>query len=381
MNFEFTEEQLMIRQAARDFAQRELIQDVIERDHKGIYPTKHIETMRQLGFFGMMVSPEHGGGGMDAISYVMALEEIAKVDSSVCVIMSVHNSLVCLGIEKYASKLIKDKYLHDLTSGKKIGAFLLSEPEAGSDATRQKTLAEDKGDHYLINGTKNWITSANSGSVYMLFAQTYPEKRHKGINALIVDKDSPGISLGPKEDKMGLRSSDTHSVMFTDVKVPKENRIGEDGFGFKLAMALLESGRIGIAAQATGLAAGAYERSLQYAKERKAFGTEIINHQAIAFKLAEMAVKIENARNLVHKAAWLKDQGKDYLLAGSMAKLYAADMAMEVTTDAVQIHGGYGYVREYHVERLMREAKVTQIYEGTSEIQKIVISRALSKGL
>jgi len=381
MNFEFTEEQLMIRQAARDFAQRELIQDVIERDYKGIYPAKHIETMRQLGFFGMMVSPEYGGGGMDAISYVMALEEISKIDSSVAVIMSVHNSLVCLGIEKYGSKLQKDKYLHDLTSGKKIGVFLLSEPEAGSDATRQKTLAEDKGDHYLINGTKNWITSANSGSVYMLFAQTYPEKRHKGINALIVDKDSPGISLGPKEDKMGLRSSDTHSVMFTDVKVPKENRIGEDGFGFKLAMALLESGRIGIAAQATGLAAGAYERSLQYAKERKAFGTEIINHQAIAFKLAEMAVKIENARNLVHKAAWLKDQGKDYLLAGSMAKLYAADMAMEVTTDAVQIHGGYGYVREYHVERLMREAKVTQIYEGTSEIQKIVISRALSKGL
>jgi len=381
MNFEFTEEQLMIRQAARDFAQRDLIQDVIERDHKEIFPATHVETMKHLGFFGMMVSPEYGGGGMDMVSYVLAIEEISKVDSSLAVIMSVHNSLVCSGIEKYGTKEQKAKYLHDFTTGKKIGAFLLSEPEAGSDATRQKTLAEDKGDYYLVNGTKNWISNANCGSVYLLIAQTHPEKRHKGINALIVDKDLPGITLGPHEDKMGLRSSDTHSVMFNDVKVPKENRIGEDGFGFKLAMSLLEGGRIGIAAQATGIAAGAFERSVQYAHERKAFNTEIINHQAIAFKLADMAVKIENARNLVLKAAWLKDQGKSYLLAGSMAKLYAADIAMEVTTEAVQIHGGYGYVKEYHVERLMREAKLTQIYEGTSEIQKIVISRAISKGI
>lgn len=380
MNFNYTEEQLMIRQAARDFAQRDLILDVIERDHNAIFPAAHVETMKQLGFFGMMVSPEYGGGGMDMVSYVLAIEEISKVDSSLAVIMSVHNSLVCPGIEKYGTKEQKAKYLPDFTTGKKIGAFLLSEPEAGSDATRQKTMAEDKGDHYLINGTKNWISNANSGSVYLLIAQTHPDKRHKGINALIVDKDTPGITLGPHEDKMGMRSSDTHSVMFTDVMVPKENRIGEDGFGFKLAMAMLESGRIGIAAQATGIAAGAYERSLQYAKERKAFGIEIINHEAISFKLADMAVKIENARNLVHKAAWLKDEGKDYLLAGSMAKLYAAEIAMEVTTDAVQIHGGYGYVKEYHVERLMREAKLTQIYEGTSEIQKIVISRAISKG-
>ncbi len=380
MNFNYTEEQLMIRQAARDFAQRDLILDVIERDHNAIFPAAHVETMKQLGFFGMMVSPEYGGGGMDMVSYVLAVEEISKVDSSLAVIMSVHNSLVCPGIEKYGTKEQKAKYLPDFTTGKKIGAFLLSEPEAGSDATRQKTMAEDKGDHYLINGTKNWISNANSGSVYLLIAQTHPDKRHKGINALIVDKDTPGITLGPHEDKMGMRSSDTHSVMFTDVMVPKENRIGEDGFGFKLAMAMLESGRIGIAAQATGIAAGAYERSLQYAKERKAFGIEIINHEAISFKLADMAVKIENARNLVHKAAWLKDEGKDYLLAGSMAKLYAAEIAMEVTTDAVQIHGGYGYVKEYHVERLMREAKLTQIYEGTSEIQKIVISRAISKG-
>jgi alkylation response protein AidB-like acyl-CoA dehydrogenase len=369
----------MIRQAARDFAQRDLIQDVIERDHKEIFPARHVETMKHLGFFGMMISPEYGGGGMDMVSYVLALEELSKVDSSVAVIMSVHNSLVCHGIEKYGTKQQKDKYLHGLTSGKKIGAFLLSEPEAGSDATRQQTLAEDKGDYYLVNGTKNWISNANSGSVYILIAQTHPEKLHRGINALIVDKDTPGITLGPHEDKMGLRSSDTHSVMFTDVKVPKENRMGEDGFGFKLAMSLLEGGRIGIAAQATGIAAGAYERSLKYAQERKAFGVEIFNHQAIAFKLADMAVKIENARNLVLKAAWLKDQGKSYLLAGSMAKLYAADIAMEVTTEAVQIHGGYGYVKEYHVERLMREAKLMQIYEGTSEIQKIVISRSIMK--
>jgi alkylation response protein AidB-like acyl-CoA dehydrogenase len=331
--------------------------------------------MCDLGFLGMMIDPKYGGGGMDSLSYVLALEEIAKIDSSVAVIMSVHNSLVTWGIEKFGSEALKEKYLPVMATGEKIGAFLLSEPEAGSDATSQKTLAEDKGDHYLLNGTKNWITNANSGSVYIVIAQTHAEKKHHGINALIVDKDTPGISLGPHEDKMGMRSSDTHSVMFTDVKVPKENRIGEDGFGFKFAMKALEAGRIGIAAQALGIAAGAYERALQYSKERKTFGKVLHEHQSVAFKLADMYVKIENARNLIHKAAWLKDNNKSYALQGSMAKQYAADIAMEVTTEAVQIHGGYGYVKEYHVERLMREAKLTQIYEGTSEIQKIVISR------
>ncbi len=377
MNFELTEEQIMIRDAARDFAQRDLITDVIERDYKAEYPTRHVKKLSELGFMGMMVDPKYEGGGMDTVSYVLAMEEISKVDASVSVIMSVNNSLVCYGIQKYGSEEQKQKYLPDLTTGRKIGAFLLSEPEAGSDATMQRTTAEDKGDHYVLNGTKNWITNAHSGSVYLVIAQTHPEKKHHGINAFIVNKNTPGISLGPHEDKMGMRSSDTHSVMFTDVKVPKENRIGEDGFGFKFAMKALEAGRIGIAAQALGLASGALERSIQYSKERKAFGTEIANHQAIAFKIAEMAVKVENARNLCLKAAWLKDNGKPFAVAGSMAKQYCADIAMEVTTDAVQIHGGYGYVKEYHVERLMREAKLTQIYEGTSEIQKIVISRNL----
>ncbi len=379
MNFEFTEEQIMIRDAARDFAQRDLITDVIERDHKAEYPTKHIKVLSELGFMGMMVDPKYEGGGMDTVSYILAMEEISKVDASVSVIMSVNNSLVCYGLGKYGTDDQKKKYLPDLATGRKIGAYLLSEPEAGSDATMQRTTAEDKGDHYILNGTKNWITSANSASVYLVIAQTHPEKKHHGINAFIVDKDSPGISLGPHEDKMGMRSSDTHSVMFTDVKVPKENRIGEDGFGFKFAMKALEAGRIGIAAQALGLASGALERSIQYSKERKAFGKELAKHQAIAFKIADMAVKVENARNLCLKAAWLKDNGKPFSIAGSMAKQYCADIAMEVTTEAVQIHGGYGYVKEYHVERLMREAKLTQIYEGTSEIQKIVISRSLLK--
>lgn len=378
MDFNFTEEQLMIRDAARDFAAK-LIDGVIERDTHAIFPTQQIKELGELGFMGMMVDPEFEGGGMDSISYVLALEEISKMDASISVIMSVNNSLVCYGIEKYGNDEQKAKYLADLASGRKIGAFLLSEPEAGSDATKQRTIAEDKGDHYLINGTKNWITSAHSGSVYLVIAHTHPEKKHHGINAFIVEKDTPGISLGPHEDKMGMRGSDTHSVMFTDVKVPKENRIGEDGFGFKFAMKILEAGRIGIASQATGIAMGALERAIQYSKERKAFGTEIANHQAIAFKLADMAVKVENARNLCIKAAWLKDQGQNYGLASAMAKQYAADIAMEVTTEAVQIHGGYGYVKEYHVERLMREAKLTQIYEGTSEVQKIVISRTLLK--
>ncbi len=379
MNFEFSEEQLMIQQAARDYAQRELIKDVTERDAKAEFPANHIKNLGELGFMGMMVDPKYDGGGMDTISYVLAMEELSKVDASVSVIMSVNSSLVCYGLEKFGTEEQKEKYLRPLASGKKIGAFLLSEPEAGSDATSQRTTAEDMGDYYLVNGTKNWITSANSASTYILIAQTHPEKKHKGINALIVDKNSPGISLGPHEDKMGMRSSDTHSVMFTDVKVPKENRIGEDGFGFSFAMKALEAGRIGIASQAVGLASGALERAITYSKERKAFGTVIANHQAVAFKLAEMAVKIENARNLCLKAAWLKDNHKPYGIASAMAKQYAADIAMEVTTEAVQIHGGYGYVKEYHVERLMREAKLTQIYEGTSEIQKIVISRDLLK--
>ncbi len=379
MNFEFTEEQLMIQQAARDFAQRELIKDVIERDTNSIYPTEHVKQLAELGFLGMLVDPRYDGGGMDAISYVLAIEEISKVDASLSVIMSVNNSLVCYGIEKFGNEMQKEKFLKPLARGEKIGAFLLSEPEAGSDATSQRTTAEDKGDYYLLNGTKNWITNGNSAGTYLVIAQTHPEKKHKGINVLIVDRHSPGISVGLHEDKMGMRSSDTHSVMFSDVKVPKENRIGEDGFGFKFAMKTLEGGRIGIAAQALGLASGAFERAVKYSKERKAFGTEIANHQSVAFKLADMAVKIENARNLCLKAAWLKDQGQPYGYASAMAKYYAAEIAMEVTTEAVQIHGGYGYVKEYHVERLMREAKLTQIYEGTSEIQQIVISRHILK--
>ncbi len=377
MDFNLTEEQIMIQQAARDYAERELIQDVIERDEKAEFPARHMKNLADLGFMGMMVDPKYDGGGMDTMSYVLAIEEFAKIDSSVSVIMSVHNSLVTYGIDHYGTEEQKEKYLKPLACGEAIGAFLLSEPEAGSDATMQRTTAEEKDDHYLINGTKNWITSANSASYYLVIAQTHPDKGHRGINVFIVEKDSPGISLGPHEDKMGMRSSDTHSVMFQDVKVPKENRIGEDGFGFKFAMKLLEGGRIGIAAQALGIASGALNRAVQYAKERKTFGKLIGEHQAIAFKLSDMAVKVEAARNFVYKAAWLKDQGQPYGVASAMAKQYAADIAMEVTTEAVQIHGGYGYVKEYHVERLMREAKLTQIYEGTSEIQRIVISRSL----
>ena len=379
MDFTFSEEHEMIRQAARDYAERELIKDVLERDEKGEMPLEHVKNLTELGFFGMMVDPEWGGGGMDTLAYVLAMEELSKVDSATSVILSVHNSLVSYGVEKYCNDVQKEKYLRPLATGERIGAFLLSEPEAGSDATSQKTSGEDKGDHYLINGTKNWITSANLGSIYIVIVQTHPEKKHHGINALIVDKDTPGITLAPHEDKMGMRSSDTHSVMFTDVKVPKENRIGEDGFGFKFAMRALEGGRIGIASQAVGIAAGAMQRAIQYSKERKAFGKLISEHQAIAFKLSDMAVKLEAARNLVYKAAWLKDNGHPYGIASAMAKQFAADAAMEITTEAVQVLGGYGYVKEYHVERLMREAKLTQIYEGTSEIQKIVISRSILK--
>jgi alkylation response protein AidB-like acyl-CoA dehydrogenase len=377
MEFTFSEEQIMIQQSARDYAQRELIKDVLERDAKAEYPAHHVKALAELGFMGMLVSPEYDGGGMDTISYVLAMEEISKIDSSVSVIMSVNNSLVCYGIEAFGNPEQKEKWLKPLARGEKIGAFLLSEPEAGSDATSQRTMAVDMGDHYVLNGTKNWITSANSASTYLVIAQTHPELGHKGINVLLVDRHSPGISLGPHEDKMGMRSSDTHSVMFTDVIVPKENRIGEDGFGFKFAMKTLEGGRIGIAAQALGIAQGAYERAVQYAKDRKAFGTQIINHQSLAFKLAEMHTRIEAARYFCLKAAWLKDQHQAYGIASAMAKYWAAETAMYVTTEAVQIHGGYGYVREYHVERLMREAKLTQIYEGTSEIQKIIISRAI----
>lgn len=377
MNFQFTEEQLMIQQAARDYAQRELIKDVLERDEGAIYPTEHVKNLAELGFMGMLVGEEWDGGGMDTVSYVLAMEEISKVDSSAAVIMSVNNSLVCYGLEEFGTEAQKEKYLKPLARGEKIGAFLLSEPEAGSDATKQRTTALDKGDYYLLNGTKNWITNGNTASTYLVIAHTHPEKGHRGINVFIVERNSPGISVGPHENKMGMRSSDTHSVMFTDVKIPKENRIGEDGFGFKFAMKTLEGGRIGIASQALGIASGALDLAIKYAKERKAFGTEIINHQAIAFKLSDMAVKVENARNLCLKAAWLKDQGQPYGTASAMAKQYAADIAMEVTTEAVQIHGGYGYVKEYHVERLMREAKLTQIYEGTSEVQKIIISRSL----
>ena len=377
MNFELTEEQIMIRQSARDYAQRELIKDVLERDAKAEFPTHHVKAMAELGFLGMLVDTKYDGGGMDTVSYVLAVEEISKIDSSVSVIMSVNNSLVCYGIEAFGTEEQKEKWLKPLARGEKIGAFLLSEPEAGSDATSQRTTAIDKGDHYLVNGVKNWITSGNSASTYVLIAQTHAEKGHKGINAFVVDRHSPGISLGPHEDKMGMRSSDTHSVMFTDVIVPKENRLGDDGFGFKFAMKTLEGGRIGIAAQALGIAQGAFERALQYSKERKTFGTEIINHQAIAFKLAEMHTRIEAARYFCLKSAWLKDQGKPYGTASAMAKYWAAETAMYVTTEAVQIHGGYGYVKEYHVERLMREAKLTQIYEGTSEIQQIIIARAI----
>jgi len=377
MDFNLTEEHIMIRDAARDFAQTELLPGVIERDEKQEFPHEQIKKMGELGFLGMMVDPKYGGGGMDAVSYVLAMEEISKIDASASVVMSVNNSLVCWGIETYGTEEQKQKYLTKLATGEVIGAFCLSEPEAGSDATSQRTSAIDKGDHYLVNGTKNWITNGGSASIYLVIAQTHAEKGHKGINALIIEKGTEGFEVGPKENKLGIRGSDTHSLLFTDVKVPKENRIGEDGFGFKFAMKTLAGGRIGIASQALGIASGAYELALQYSKERKAFGKEISKHQAIAFKLADMATEIEAARHLCMKAAWDKDQHNNYDLSGAMAKLYAAEMAMRVTVEAVQIHGGYGFVKEYHVERLMRDAKITQIYEGTSEIQKIVISRSV----
>jgi alkylation response protein AidB-like acyl-CoA dehydrogenase len=375
MDFQLTEEHLMIQQAARDFAQNDLWKDVIERDIHAKFPKDHVKKMGELGFLGMMVDPKYGGSGLDTISYVLAMEEISKVDASCSVIMSVNNSLVCWGLETYGNEEQKQKYLTRLATGDCIGAFLLSEPEAGSDATSQRTTAEDKGDHYLVNGTKNWITNGGSAEVYMVMCQTYVDKGHRGINCLIIERDTPGVTVGKKEDKMGIRSSDTHSIMFQDVIVPKENRIGEDGFGFKFAMKTLDGGRIGIASQALGIASGAYELALKYSKERKAFGKEISQHQAIQFKLADMATRIEAARLLCLKAAWLKDQHANYGLASAMAKVYASETAMWVTTEAVQVHGGYGYVREYHVERMMRDAKITQIYEGTSEVQRIVISR------
>jgi len=379
MDFTLTDEHKMIQEAAKTFAENELLPDVIERDIHAKFPERQVKMMGELGFMGMMVSPDYGGSGMDTLSYVLAMEEIAKIDASAAVIMSVNNSLVCWGIEKYGTEEQKQKYLVPLATGQKLGAFALSEPEAGSDATHQRTTAIDKGDYYLLNGVKNWITNAGHADYFIVIAQTHPEKGHRGINAFIVEKGWEGFEIGPKEDKMGIRSSDTHSLIFQDVKVPKENRIGEDGFGFKFAMKVLNGGRIGIAAQALGIAQGAYERALQYAKERVAFGKPIIQHQAIAFKLANMKTKIDASRYLVWKAAWDKDQGNDYNLSSAMAKYMAAETAMWVTTEAVQVHGGYGYVREYHVERMMRDAKITQIYEGTSEIQQIVIARAISQ--
>lgn len=377
MNLQLTEEQLAVQQAARDFARNELLPGVIERDTHQKFPTEQIKKMGELGFMGMMVDPKYNGGGMDSISYVLAMEEISKIDASASVCMSVNNSLVCWGLETFGTEEQKQKYLKPLASGEIIGAFCLSEPEAGSDATSQRTTAEDKGDYYLLNGTKNWITNGNSASVYLVIAQTHPEKKHKGINALIVEKGMPGFVVGKKEDKMGIRGSDTHSLMFQDVKVPKVNRIGEEGFGFTFAMTTLNGGRIGIASQALGISSGAYELALKYSKERKAFGKELSNHQAIQFKLADMATKIDAARLLIWQAAYLKDQKKDFVKAAAQAKLFASQIAQEVTSEAVQIHGGYGYVKEYHVERLMRDAKITQIYEGTTEIQKLVISREL----
>lgn len=375
MQFDLSEEHLMIQKAAREFAQNELKPGVIERDELQKFPTEQVKKMGELGFLGMMVDPKYGGGGMDSISYVLAMEELSKVDASCSVIVSVNNSLVCWGLEHFANEEQKQKYLVPLAKGEQIGAFCLSEPEAGSDATSQKTTAIDMGDHYLLNGTKNWITNGNSASVYLVMAQTNVEAGHKGINCLIVEKGMPGFTVGPKENKMGIRASDTHSLMFDNVKIPKANRIGEEGFGFKFAMKTLSGGRIGIAAQALGIASGAYELALQYSKERKAFGKEISKHQAIQFKLADMATRIEAARLLVMQAAWLKDNGLPYDKESAMAKVFASETAMWVTTEAVQVHGGYGYVKEYHVERLMRDAKITQIYEGTSEVQRIVISR------
>ncbi len=380
MFFELNEEHLAVQQAARDFAQMELKSGVIERDSKMQYPAEQVRKMAELGFFGMNVSPEYGGGGMDTLSYVLAMEEISKVDSSCSVIMSVQNSLVNWGIETYGTEEQKSKYLPKLTSGEWIGSFCLSEPEAGSDATSQRTTAVDMGDYYLLNGTKNWITNGGTSRLHIVMAQTDPDKGHRGINALLVETDWDGVVIGAKEDKLGIRSSDTHTIMYTDVKVPKKNRIGEDGFGFKFAMKTLAGGRIGIAAQALGIAGGAYELAVAYAKERKAFGKPISQHQAIAFKLADMATEIEAAKLMVYRSAWMKDQGMDYSTASSMAKLYASEVAMRHTVEAVQIHGGYGFVKEYHVERLMRDAKITQIYEGTSEVQRIVISRAVLEG-
>lgn len=377
MDFSLSEEHLMIRDAARDFAKTELLPGVIERDTHQKFPAEQVKKMGELGFLGMMVDPKYGGGGMDTISYVLAMEELSKIDASASVVVSVNNSLVCYGLQKFGNEDQKQKYLTKLATGEKLGAFCLSEPEAGSDATSQRTTAIDKGDYYLLNGTKNWITNGGTADYYLVIAQTDREKGHHGINAFIVEKGWEGFEVGPKEDKLGIRGSDTHSLNFNDVKVPKENRIGEDGFGFKFAMKTLSGGRIGIAAQALGIAAGAYELARDYSKIRKSFGTEICNHQAIAFKLADMHTKIEAARHLVMKAAWDKDQGNNYDMSSAIAKLYASQTAMEVTVEAVQIHGGNGYVKEYHVERLMRDAKITQIYEGTSEIQKIVISRGL----
>ncbi|MBX2872922.1 MAG: acyl-CoA dehydrogenase [Saprospiraceae bacterium] len=380
MFFALNEEQLAVQEAAREFAQKELKPGVIERDSTMAYPTEQVRMMGELGFMGMMVSPEYGGGGMDTLSYVLAMEEISKIDNSCSVIMSVNNSLVCWGLETYGTEAQKTKYLTKLATGEWIGAFCLSEPEAGSDATSQRTTAVDMGDHYLLNGTKNWITNGGSSKVHLVVAQTDADLGHKGINVFIVESDWEGVSVGAKEDKLGIRSSDTHTIMYSDVKVPKENRIGENGFGFKFAMKTLTGGRIGIAAQALGIAGGAYELSVAYAKEREAFGKPIARHQAIAFKLADMFKDIEAAKMLVYRSAWLKDQGMDYSSASSMAKLFASEAAMKHTVEAVQVHGGYGFVKEYHVERLMRDAKITQIYEGTSEVQRIVMSRNLLKG-
>lgn len=377
MNFELTEEHLMIQQAARDFAQTELLPGVIERDDKQEFPAEQVKKMGELGFMGMMVDPKYNGAGLDTISYVLAMEEISKVDASASVVMSVNNSLVCWGLEKFGTEEQKEKYLKPLAGGEIIGAFCLSEPEAGSDATSQKTTAIDNGDHYILNGNKNWITNGGSASVYLVMAQTDLEKGHRGINCLIVERGMEGFTVGKKEDKMGIRGSDTHSLMFQDVVVPKENRIGEDGFGFKFAMKVLSGGRIGIAAQALGIASGAFELATNYAKERKTFGKEIGKHQGVGFKLADMATEIDAARLLCLRSAWLKDNGQPFDKESAMAKLFASEIAMKTTVEAVQVHGGYGYVKEYHVERLMRDAKITQIYEGTSEIQKIVISRAV----
>src|SRR5882757_5011297 len=384
MHFQLSEEHLMIQKAARDFAQSECLPGVIERDEHQKFPKEQVLKLADLGFMGMMVKPEYGGSGMDTISYVLAMEEISKVDASVSVCVSVNNSLVCYGLQEFGTEEQKQKYLKPLAHGKKdgelhIGAFLLSEPEAGSDATSQQTTAEDKGDYYLLNGTKNWITNGNSASTYLVIAQTDVSKGSRGINAFIVEKNWPGVVVGAKENKLGIRGSDTHTILFNDVKVPKENRIGEDGFGFKFAMKTLAGGRIGIASQALGIASGAYELAKEYSKTRKAFGTEIMNHQAIAFKLADMATRFEAARLLCLKAAWEKDNEIDYTLSSSMAKVFASETAMWTTIEAVQIHGGYGFVKEYHVERLMRDAKITQIYEGTSEVQRIVISRNILK--